>query len=451
MTSVKLKLHKNKLLKDGTYPLVFQIIHNRRKKVLYTNYKIRESDFDPVSGKVRADDSRQLSDRSAQRMNRALNRERKTLLSKIAFYEEHGIDFCVEDLDNRSSRQHNVHLLQYMNKQIREKILARRNGTAAAYKSTHSSLQKYLGGKDVRASEINPMFVRKYEEFLRKQQVSDNTIAFYMRNLRTIYNNILQDGFPSVGESPFKATRTTVHKTVKRALSKKNMVLLVHCTFSPSEPLLEFARDIFLFSFYTRGMSLVDIVFLRKEHIFDNAIHYVRHKSSQPLRITITEPLAALIAKYDNDSPYIFPILRDNVFALRPVPQRTGPDQPQSEKSRLKTRPDHTPYHLCGTPHMGDPGKTMRRSGCSHQRRVGTCLGENHAYLPERIRQRRTGSNKRNCDPFIANFQGPEKFSPIVFIKKTARYCIFSNKNSYIYYCKITSSISNRETHKVIF
>ena len=132
MTSVKLKLHKNKLLKDGTYPLVFQIIHNRRKKVLYTNYKIRESDFDPVSGKVRADDSRQLSDRSAQRMNRALNRERKTLLSKIAFYEEHGIDFCVEDLDNRSSRQHNVHLLQYMNKQIREKILARRNGTAAA-------------------------------------------------------------------------------------------------------------------------------------------------------------------------------------------------------------------------------------------------------------------------------------------------------------------------------
>lgn len=51
MTSVKLKLHKNKLLKDGTYPLVFQIIHNRRKKVLYTNYKIRESDFDPVSGK----------------------------------------------------------------------------------------------------------------------------------------------------------------------------------------------------------------------------------------------------------------------------------------------------------------------------------------------------------------------------------------------------------------
>lgn len=85
------------------------------------------------------------------------------------------------------------------------------------------------------------------------------------------------------------------------------MVLLVHCTFSPSEPLLEFARDIFLFSFYTRGMSLVDIVFLRKEHIFDNAIHYVRHKSSQPLRITITEPLAALIAKYDNDSPIFSP------------------------------------------------------------------------------------------------------------------------------------------------
>lgn len=312
MTSLKLKLHKNRLLKDGTYPLVFQIIHNRRKKVLYTKYKIRESDFDPLSEKVRTDTGPHLSGRSILQMNRELNKERKMLLSKIAFYEEHNIDFGVEDLDDRSSRRHNVLLLQYMNKQIREKLLSRRNGTAAAYKSTHSSLQKYLGGKDVRASEINPMFVRKYEEFLHKQQVSANTIAFYMRNLRTIYNNIVQDGFTAVGESPFKVTRTTVHKTVKRALSKKNMVLLVHCSFPHSEPLLEFARDVFLFSFYTRGMSLVDIVFLRKEHIFDNAIHYVRHKSSQPLRITITEPLAALIDKYDNDSPYVFPILRDD-------------------------------------------------------------------------------------------------------------------------------------------
>ena len=309
MATVKLKLHKNRLLKDGTYPLVFQIIHNRRKKVLYTKYRVRESDFDPASEKIRTDNERQLSGRSMLRMNRELNKERKVLLSKIAFYEDHGIDFGVEDLDDRSSRRHNVYLLQYMNRQIREKILARRNGTAAAYKSTHSSLQKYLGRKDVRASEINPMFVRKYEDFLHKQQVSANTVAFYMRNLRTIYNNILQDGFTTTGESPFKATRTTVHKTVKRALSKKNMGLLVHCTFSQSERLLEFARDVFLFSFYTRGMSLVDIVFLRKDQLYDNAVHYVRHKSSQPLRIAITEQLAALIAKYDNDSPYVFPIL----------------------------------------------------------------------------------------------------------------------------------------------
>lgn len=312
MTSIKLKLHKNRLLKDGTYPLVFQIIHNRRKKVLYTKYKIRESDFDPVSEKVRADSSSRLSGRSALQMNRELNRERRALRSRIAFYEEHDIEFGVEDLDDRSSHRHNVHLLQYMNKQIHQKVLARRNGTAAAYKSTRSSLQKYLGGKDVRVSEITPMFVRKYEEFLHRQQVSANTVAFYMRNLRTIYNNILQDGFTAVGESPFRVTRTAVHKTVKRALSKKNMVLLVHCTLPPSEPLLEFARDIFLFSFYTRGMSLVDIIFLKKEHISGDAIHYVRHKSRQPLRIAITESLANLIAKYDNDSPYVFPILNDD-------------------------------------------------------------------------------------------------------------------------------------------
>lgn len=32
MTSVKLKLNKTHALKDGNYPVVFQLIHQKRKK-----------------------------------------------------------------------------------------------------------------------------------------------------------------------------------------------------------------------------------------------------------------------------------------------------------------------------------------------------------------------------------------------------------------------------------
>lgn len=42
MTSVKLKLNKDRIRRDGTYPLVFQLIHQRRKKLIYTPFKLRK-------------------------------------------------------------------------------------------------------------------------------------------------------------------------------------------------------------------------------------------------------------------------------------------------------------------------------------------------------------------------------------------------------------------------
>lgn len=311
MTSVKLKLHKNKLLKDGTYPLVFQIIHNRRKKVLYTNYKIRESDFDPVSGKVRADDSRQLSDRSAQRMNRALNRERKTLLSKIAFYEEHGIDFCVEDLDNRSSRQHNVHLLQYMNKQIREKYWPaeterQRHTKARIHRCRNTSGERMCGrAKSIRCSSAN----------------TKNSSA---------NNRCRTTRLPFICGTCEPST-TTFSKTAFRLsgnrLSRRHAPRCIKPSSGPCRKKHGASGALHVLPQRTTSgvrTGYFPLQFLHARHVacghrFSQEGTHFRQcdplcpaQSSQPLRITITEPLAALIAKYDNDSPYIFPILRDN-------------------------------------------------------------------------------------------------------------------------------------------
>lgn len=41
ITSVKLMLNKSRILNNGSYPLVFQVIHNRRKKLLYTGYRVK--------------------------------------------------------------------------------------------------------------------------------------------------------------------------------------------------------------------------------------------------------------------------------------------------------------------------------------------------------------------------------------------------------------------------
>ena len=52
ITSVKLMLNKSRILNNGSYPLVFQVIHNRRKKLLYTGYRMKEEVFDESEGKI---------------------------------------------------------------------------------------------------------------------------------------------------------------------------------------------------------------------------------------------------------------------------------------------------------------------------------------------------------------------------------------------------------------
>mgnify|MGYP007042502631 CR=1 FL=1 len=42
---------------------------------------------------------------------------------------------------------------------------------------------------------------------------------------------------------------------------------------------MEFARDMFMFSFYTRGMSFVDMAFLKKTDLNNGMLTYRRKKN----------------------------------------------------------------------------------------------------------------------------------------------------------------------------
>lgn len=309
MATVKLVLHKSNMFKDGTYPLVFQIIHNRRKKIIYTKYRIAEVNLDIYKGKVCYVDDGSLSSKTVQSINRDLRQQLKAITERIDKLDYLGVDYSVNDLDNNRSSRYSPYLMQYIQAQINNKLVERREGTASAYRNTMMSMNRYLEGHDVRVSNVTPTFVRKYESFLTTNQVTVNTIAFYMRNLKTLFNTLINDNH-YLQENPFKITRTSISKTPKRALSRKDLIRLVDLTFDlKSESHLDFARDFFMFSYYTRGMSLVDIVYLKKTQIVDGIIFYARKKSKQQIRIRVTQNIQALITKYDSNSDYVLPIL----------------------------------------------------------------------------------------------------------------------------------------------
>lgn len=310
MATIKVMLHKNWKHNAGTYPIVFQILHNRRKKIIYTGHRVVESDFDENLQRVSPGKQSKLSGRATCKINSNIKKRLKVLYSRIEYFESQGIEFTVNDLDEKPIKQHNVRFLEYMDTRIQTKRDKDNDGIADAYKSTRNSFSRFLKGKDIKVSEVTPKLIRQYADFLKDSKISENTTAYYMRNLKAVYNRTIDDGFKPVCDFPFRTTKTTICKTPKRAISRDLLIRIANFEFdSLKEEHLELARDIFMFSYYCRGTAFVDIIRLKNSSISAGTIVFSRQKSKQPIRITVISQLAELIEKYANDSEYVFPIL----------------------------------------------------------------------------------------------------------------------------------------------
>lgn len=189
-----------------------------------------------------------------------------------------------------------------------------RYATARNYRSTIRSFGKFLtsiGKLDIDAKRLNSKILYDYQQWLHRRGVSANSSSFYMRILRAAYNKILGR---NAGSQIFQSVYTGIAKTRKRAI-EENIILKISNLEAITTLQTELARDIFLFSYATRGMAFVDIAFLRKSDISAGRISYIRRKTGQPLTIKI-EPIAQrIIKKYATqtvDSQFVFPIIRTN-------------------------------------------------------------------------------------------------------------------------------------------
>lgn len=140
-----------------------------------------------------------------------------------------------------------------------------------------------------------------YEAYLRRTGASRNTSSFYMRILRAAYNRAVERGIVSQ-KQPFRHVYTGVDKTVKRAMPLDALRRLKNADLR-SFPRLDYARDMFLLSFYTRGMSFVDMAYLKKDDLSSGTLTYCRKKTGQRLSIRWEGCMQEIVAKYPDRHP----------------------------------------------------------------------------------------------------------------------------------------------------
>ncbi len=204
--------------------------------------------------------------------------------------------------------------------------------TAETYQAALNSFRQFRHGRDLKPDAIDMELVQAYEAYLKAKGLSSNTISFYNRILRAIYNRAVDKGL-TPQRHPFKSAYTGIGKTVKRALPLQVIQCIKNLNLS-DRPQLELARDLFLFSFYTRGMAFVDMAYLLKQNLKDGILTYRRQKTGQQLSIRWESCMQDIVSKHKTTGKYLLPI----IDAPQPVPSDNPSSAPNDTDASNRNR-----------------------------------------------------------------------------------------------------------------
>jgi len=309
MASFKIKFRASSINGERGV-LYFQIIHKRVVRQILTGYKVFCNEWDKSTGSIITgahNDRSQILMETRAGITQGIKRLREIIIQLEGSGLEYTADDIVLEYHNKITR---LSFLKTMCENINHLELVGKKRTSETYSSTLRSFLKFLGKNDISLDMIDSQLMLRYEAYLKEREVSLNTISFYMRVLRAVYNRAVDENIMEQ-KSPFKHVYTGIDRTIKRAISAKEIKAIKEYDFS-SNPPLELARDLFMFSFYTRGMSFVDMAYLKKSNLKNGILTYRRKKTGQQLFIKWEECMQEIIDKYSNNTGHLLPIIKES-------------------------------------------------------------------------------------------------------------------------------------------
>lgn len=308
MTTVKVKFRPSTVEgRPGT--IVYFVTHRRVVRQITTGYKVFPHEWDDKQSSLvvtSAGERTAVVQAVAQRIRRDMNRLDKIINGLNCGKRTFATDEIVR-LFHEAERE--ASFFEFMEEVILQLERLGKERTAENYTTALNSFKRFRNGNDIMLNEIDSDLMTEYEAYLKSHDVAMNTVSFYNRILRAVYNRAVEKEI-TVQRYPFKHVYTGIDKTVKRAVSLKiiRRIKELDLSFKSS---LDFARDMFLFSFYTRGMSFIDMAYLKKKDLQNGVLSYRRRKTGQQLFIKWEKSMQEIIDKYPaNENGYLLPIIK---------------------------------------------------------------------------------------------------------------------------------------------
>lgn len=223
----------------------------------------------------------------------------------------HHLEICitVKNEDNKTAPTAYGDMVEFMRGIITEKETAGQFRTAEAYRATLNCWLRFIDPeKAMPWKMVTSRSMTLFADYLKKRGATKNTQSFYFRILRAVCNRAQEEGVAVLPGNLFGNVYTGKARTRKRALPIEDIRKIAAA--EPKNRKEQLARDMFIFSFITRGMAPIDMALLRKGNIVDGRLAYRRHKTGRAITMEWITEMREIADRYVRDgSDYLFPLI----------------------------------------------------------------------------------------------------------------------------------------------
>ena len=303
--------YKSKTLSNGEHPLMLRIAQNGKSK--YKSLKLsvaaKHWDFDRNVPKPNCP--------SKDLINKIILKTKLEYQQKVLEKKANEEEFTASSLIHETKEEIKAITVDDFYKQLIKELKEKGQiGNSYAYLSSYDNLKNFNKGKKLNYtfSHIDVVFCKKFEDWMRRKGNKDTTISYQFRTLRAAFNRAITAKIVSKEKNPFSEFKLS-HlntKTMKRALSKVDILKIMNADCHDKSELSQLAHDLFCFSYLCGGISLVDMANLTPENIIEDRLIYQRQKTHGSINLQLSDRALQIINKYNDyqkKAYYFFPIL----------------------------------------------------------------------------------------------------------------------------------------------
>ncbi len=303
--------YKSKTLANGEHPLMLRIAQNGKStyKSLKISVAAKHWDFERNVPKP--------NNPNKDLIQKIILKTKLDYQQKILEKKANSEEFTASSLINEQKEEIKAKTVEEFYLSLIEDLKQKgRIGNSYAYLNSYNTLRNFNKGKKLNYtfSHIDVSFCKKFEDWMRSKGNKDTTLSYQFRTLRATYNKAIEAKVVAREKNPFIEYKLSHFntKTIKRALSKNDILKLINANCNGQSKLRQLTHDLFSFSYLCGGISFVDIANLTRQNIVEDRLIYQRQKTHGNINLLLSKEASTIIAKYSTyqqEAEYLFPIL----------------------------------------------------------------------------------------------------------------------------------------------